>query len=423
MPRQISVLVGSVPTPVGSAHVRTLLDSVDADSALLRTGNEYDRAVSDLVNVPTSVGQQVGSRLDRVVVDTVNATAAVPKTTLTTSSAQPLFAGHVPGRVMVGMAASGGNPPPEWSEARTIIRTRSQQVLGVQGAGAYEWRKFIGTQVTGSASNLNELQGMLNEIDAVGVYPWISSKVVGNDWAGVAAGNYPAIPAMWRQLAINRRNSGKGPFMATMHHEPRGDAPAGQDLSDWSAMHVYMSNQLADVNDIMAWSAIGNGFLWNQVNPTGALLTDRNQTFSQTLIDTFRINKHVVAVDTYDDGYPAYTGQETVPTGLNVRVSVKLKHFIDYMRARNSGALGVGEWSALDGPEMPKVWQVYYDNRDIFAISNYFNSLQNSQWDWRLIPANYPDNNATALDYGGTALTDARLTEFVRILELSKTVG
>lgn len=333
---------------------------------------------------------------------------------------QPLYAGHIPGRVIVGYAsnASTSGPRPEWKEARSIIQARSQQVVGTAGVAAYEWRIFTATQTRGN--DIAELRGLLARCDDVNVLPWISCKVVGNDWLGVANGNYPAIPAMWRQLAAERRASGKGPFLATMHHEPRGDG----DIAHWALMQTYMSNQVVEYNDIMAWSAIGNGWLWNQVVPPSNLAYDRTSTFPQVMLDTFRVNKHLIAVDSYDDGHPVYTGQETTPSGLGTRVSVKLTNWINDMRARNAGGLGIGEWSTMDGQEVARVWELFRSNRDILGVTNYYNSIQGgSKWDWRMIPADYPDYNGNEVDFGGTALTDARLTEYVKLLAASTTAA
>lgn len=324
---------------------------------------------------------------------------------------QPLYAGHIPNRVLVGVAGPEADSP-SWDEGLEIIKVAAQAQLGSRGAGSYERRRFSSTGTNGT--HASELRGMLADGDAFDQYNWVSFKVINNNWAAVANGTYPAIPAMFRQVAEERAAAGKTPFMATLHHEPRGNG----DLNAWADMQMYMSDQLKDINDILAWSAIGNGFLWNSMPGTASNQTERVQMFPQALIDMYRQNKHVVAVDTYDD-HPTYTGQETYPVGgQNNRCSEKLLNWINWMRARNCGALGIGEWSVTDVGEMPKVWQVMRNNRDILGVTNYFNSIAGgSTWDWRLIPANYPTQPGNpGTDYGGTALTAGRLNYFPTIV-------
>jgi hypothetical protein len=56
-------------------------------------------------------------------------------------------------------------------------------------------------------------------------------------------------------------------------------------------------------------------------------------------------------------------------------------------------------------------------NLDKFAVANYFKSVVNSTWDWRLIPADWPrDPDNGSLDHGGTALTAARLAAYQLML-------
>lgn len=343
----------------------------------------------------------------------LTATASVAVRVGSSTGGRVLYAGHIPGRVLLGFAAPEANRP-DWSEARALIRSAAQAQLGAPGVGAYERRRFSSTATDGRAAHVDELRNMLADGDAAGVYMWVSFKVLNTDWAGVANGSYPAIPEMFRTVANERRAAGKPPFAATLHHEPRGDGP----LTDWSAMHTYMSNQLADVSDICAWSCIGNGFLWNTMPGTSAAQADRAATFPQTLIDTFRRNRHVVAVDTYDD-HPAYSGQQTYPVGGQTnRCSAKLANWVSWMRARNSGALGIGEWGVTDVAELRAVGAVFWANRDILGVANYFDSIGGgSTWDWRLIPASYPSYPVNpGTDYGGTALTEGRLNGFAQLL-------
>lgn len=330
----------------------------------------------------------------------------------------PLYAGHTPNHVVISLAGPNGVNP-TYDQGVQMVKAASTAQLGVAGAGSYARRRFTGTQTDGG--DIAELRQMLAEGDADNVVNWVSFKTVGGNWSGIAAGQYPAIPQMFITVANERKAAGKKPFIASLHHEPRGDYAAGQSLSTWASMHIYMSNATKSVNDVMAWSCIGNGFLWNTATGTQVNQTERPQMFPQTLIDTFRINKHIVAVDTYDD-HPVYTGQSTLPlSGTPVqkaRTSVKLQNWIAWMRARNCGALGIGEWSCTDAVEMPKVAAAFWRNRDILGIANYFNSCQGaSTWDWRLVPSDYPVQQASnEADFGGTALTQARLNYFPTIV-------
>lgn len=415
----LAVALSATPNPATAGSTVTLQASASGGTApYVYT---FTQTAGTTVTLAGSGGTRTfaattsaGGRTFRVSVRDDEGSVQESSVTVTTTGAvvgTPLYAGHIPNRVLIGVAGPERDVP-NFTQGVELIKQASQATLGYRGVGSYERRRFTTTQTNGT--HAAELREMLADGDAAGCYNWVSFKVTGNDWAGVAAGKFPAIPQMFRLVALERKAAGKAPFMATMHHEPRGDG----DLSAWSAMHIYMSNQLADVKDCLAWSAIGNGFLWNNVTGTTSVQTERGQMFPQTLIDTFRKNSHVVAVDTYDD-HPAYTGQETYPVGgQNNRCSAKLSNWISWMRARNCGPLGIGEWSVTDVGEMPKVWKVMRDNRDILGITNYFNSIAGgSTWDWRLIPDGYaPSASNPGLDYGGTALTGGRLNYFPTIL-------
>lgn len=415
----LGVTLSASPNPVTAGGTVTLTARASGGSApYVYTFTQTSGAAVALSGsgaVRTFVAaSSTGGRTFRVSVRDDEGAVQESSVTVTTAGAvvgTPLYAGHIPNRVLIGVAGPE-NDVPNFAEGLELIKTASQNTLGYRGVGSYERRRFSSTGTNGTQAA--ELRNMLADGDQYDAYNWVSFKVTGGNWAGVANGQYPAIPAMFRTVALERKAAGKRPFMATLHHEPRGDG----NLADWAAMHIYMSNQLADVKDCLAWSCIGNGFLWNNVTGSASVQTERGQMFPQTLIDTFRRNSHVVAVDTYDD-HPLYTGQETYPVGgQNNRASVKIANWIAWMRARNCGPIGLGEWSTTDVGEMPKVWKVMRDNRDILGIANYFNSIAGgSTWDWRIVPDGFPPSPRNpGIDYGGTKLTGDRLNYFPTIL-------
>jgi hypothetical protein len=347
----------------------------------------------------------------------------------TGSSATPRFAGHVPNRVIVGMAApsDGSTYDPGLTEAETIV-----------GQTVYESRRFTSGWI--SSTNFN---GMLDEAEIFGAstLPVISFKVPLDNWAGVAAGDFDADLIVLYNLAIGRRTSGAGgtpqPFLCSIHHEPNGDG----DLGTWAAMQQYCCYFFAgrrggtaastyvagnDITDIMAWAPCGNGFFW--INNTNAnYLASRAAMFPPSLITALNNNGGVVMNDFYDVDYADQAGAMTdeslrVP-GTGVRVSARIANFITWARANNVRSSGCGEFGAIDGTELTNCWVVMRNNRDIWSVANYFNSSQNSDHDWRLIPADYPAGNPTPpsglVDFGGNTQSAGRLASFKTMLTQS----
>lgn len=352
-------------------------------------------------------------------------------TETTWSASAVKFAGHIPNAVIVGMAATAsGYPRPTFDEAVSIV---AQPV--------YEQRVFTGSWITSS-----QLTTWGNNADADGVIPWMSFKPSSTNGfameADIANGLMDADLNIIRDFAISRRNAGKGPFFITFHHEPSGD---GGSLTNWCNMHIYCSNYFSgikngvynaanDVSDIMAWSSIANGFWWKP-NAQGkpAMIAE---AYTQTLIDTFRINGSILAADFYD-GIPSdvsnhpnsYTFGASQATH---RAKAQVQAFIDWARAHNSGQVGCGEFSVADG-DIYGVWQVMRDNRDIWSVSNYYNSNTNSTWEWRALPDSYPNYNVQqnvaarllpdypgGVEIGGTPVTEQKLNGFRTMLTESK---
>lgn len=328
-----------------------------------------------------------------------------------------LFAGHIPNRVLVGMAtpADSTNSNPGWTEA-----------LGIIGQPIYEARRFV------NWITLSSFNSMMAEAGQANAYPVISFKVPGNDWASVVAGNYNADLINLFNYAVARRTSGAGgtpqPFACSFHHEPSGDG----DLSVWAAMQEYCTwyyagrrggtaaspyNAAHDITDIMAWAPIGNGFWWRTSTAGSA---DGNAAFPQSLIDALRINKGILLNDFYDCDYVNQQAALTDPSfrtpGSGVRTYRRIENFMVWARNKNTGAVGCGEFGVIDAAEMDRCFDVMFANRDIWAISNYFNSGLNSDHEWRLIPSNYPAGNPTGskglVDFGGNAQSQGRLDRF-----------
>lgn len=291
------------------------------------------------------------------------------------------FAGHVPGRVLLGFAASGS------------IRPLYDEALGITGT-VYERRSFSSGWITASKMN-----SMLDECDANNQYCVISFKVPGTDWAGVAAGNYDADLDIAKSVAQSRTK----PFAFGVHHEPQGDGLA----EDWAAMQEYLVQYLSPVNDKMAFTTIGNGFWWGpNFGKTDAYIATY---YPQSLINKMNQYNGVIAADFYD-AKPDASGNYNANAD---RTSMKLQEFVTWARAKGVKSIGAGEFGTTTGTELTASWNVMHDNRDIFGYANYFNSLANSQWDWRLIPSDYPIyETGNPLDEGGSATSQARLDAF-----------
>lgn len=329
-----------------------------------------------------------------------------------------LFPGHIPNRVLVGMASpdDSTNFDPGWTEALSLI-----------GAPIYEARRFVSGWITNA--NFNSMMAEATQADA---YPVISFKVPGNNWAGVTSGSYNADLTNLYNYAVTRRTSGPGgtaqPFACSFHHEPAGDG----DLSTWAAMQEYCTwffagrrggtagssyNAAHDVSDIVSWAPVGNGFWW-RTSTTGG--TDGNNAFPQSLINALKQNHGIILNDFYDCDYvnqqAALTDASFRTPGSGVRTHKRIENFMVWARARNSGAVGCGEFGVIDGAEMDRCFDVMFKNRDLWAIANYFNSGVNSDHEWRLIPSNYPAGNPTGskglVDFGGNAQSQARLDRF-----------
>lgn len=292
------------------------------------------------------------------------------------------FAGHIPGRVFLGMAASESLRP-KYAEALQITGT------------VYERRQFSSGWFTATSMN-----NMLNDCDANNQYCVISFKAPNNnDWAGMANGRYNADLDAIMAVARSRTK----PFAFGVHHEPQNDGVAEQ----WAAMQEHLVQYLSPVNNIMAFTTIANGFWWGPNNgKTEAYIATY---YPQSLLTKMNQHKAIVAADFYD-AFPDASGNYKATAD---RTSLKLQAFTTWARGKGLKSVGAGEFGTTSGPELTKSWRVMHDNRDVWSYANYFNSLANSIWDWRLLPDSYPAyNTGNALDKGGTLESQARLNAF-----------
>ncbi|HXH04848.1 MAG TPA: CARDB domain-containing protein [Candidatus Nitrosotenuis sp.] len=304
-------------------------------------------------------------------------------TLISSNAATPLVAGHVPGRVLLGMAATEEKDKfPKYAEALQIT------------GPVYERRIFKPSWITASA-----MTGMLDECAAKGQYCVISFKVPNNDWAGVNAGKYDQGLEIAKTVA---RNTSK-PFAFGIHHEPTGDGVA----REWAAMQEYLVTYLSPVNDKMAFTTIANGFLWgpNRDEPDSVL----SSYYPDSLISKMNQYKGIMAADFYDTE-PLADGTYKARAD---RTSMKIQGFVDWARRKGVKAIGAGEFGTTTGAELTNSWKVMKANSDFFVYANYFNSPANSRWDWRLLLDSYPvtmpnDPN----DRGGTPESEARLRAF-----------
>lgn len=343
------------------------------------------------------------------------------------------FAGHLPFQVRIGMNAvenkSNPNaaPRPQYDEAATLVGGDPGNVRRVFDGG-----NWIST---------NRLNTMVSETDESGQLAVGSLKVPSNRWDLVIAGNYDADLVTLRNWAIARRAAGKSPVLMTIHHEPNGDGPGSDNVANmrtWGLMQMYALNFFTgwrsrgtsntggtynageDVRDIMAWTAIANGFWWG----TKFYHPDRiAAAYPADLIAAFNDRGGPLCADMYDPTNATYTRTD----GNRVESSItfaanydscwrQIQRMVTWARTNNVKAIGFGEMGNVTLANWDKTIEQLLTNRDIIAYACTFNNFQNSKWDWRHIPANYPVYNATnqhgLVDYGGDSLSAGYIEKF-----------
>lgn len=337
------------------------------------------------------------------------ATGAV--VTVTEDTPAPLFAGHTPGTVEWGMNAPLTQWRPTHDEARTMI-----------GGDFYVDRHFTSGEVT--ESWLNERLAMT---DATGCYGVMSCKVA-NQWDQVVNGSKDYLLDRVKNVALARKAQGKRPFAFTIHHEPDGDGPGSNRISNltiWGQMQEYCSNYLAPYNDAVVWCCIANGH-WFGAFPKPDRIA---AALPDSLYSTFAANKGIVMADFYDPNPP--NNNRDNPGGWSGLGAQNMAHdqiaeFINYAKTggRPKVALGCGEFGSVRDEHMQEVFDVTMAHRDVWAISLYFNNFANSRWDWRLIPDDYPAYNGTSgelTDTGGSVMSELLLEKFRECRNLSRT--
>lgn len=340
------------------------------------------------------------------------------------SAAGSKFPGHTPFRVLVGMATPDNPPPaPGWSEAQTVI-----------GQPIYEARRFASGWITEA-----RFDQMIGEADDAAALPWISFKVDVASTAGWQAVRDGGRNADLITLFNLCKDYGKN-LLCSFHHEPSGDGDLAvwaqmQEFCTWffagyrsvaynSGSNTFTKGTYSAANDLslvnggnLGWGPIGNGFWWRPNTP----LAQAGQAWPASLITALNTCKGVMGNDFYDADYADIAAANTqasarVPAPGGVRTSTKLQHFLAWARPRGIQAAGIGEYGCIDGADMLATWKLIRDNRDIMCVVNYFNSLNNSDHDWRLVPANFPDSNYVTdsglEDLGGNAQSQGRLDAF-----------
>jgi len=299
----------------------------------------------------------------------------------------PRFAGDREDRVMVGMAVTDKtNSNLKWENALGL--------LGAAGQYASVRRCFVPSWIS-----KNSIDKWADRAETNGVYPVISFKVPGNDWAGVAAGKFDSDLDLLCSTLDARAAAGRAPVCIAVHHEPSGDG----DLSVWARMNEYLSNRFAPWNDKFCFTTISNGYDWG---PQNGGKGEVELMYPKSLIDTLNRNGHILGCDTYDSADATkldYTRYD--------RTSLKIEGFVAWARAQGVQLIGLGEFGCHDDVDIDKCWKLIDDNRDLFAYACHFNSGQNSRADWRMTPVGYaPDPAATSYTHmGGWAASAPRL--------------
>lgn len=352
--------------------------------------------------------------------------------------AGPLFAGHVPYRVLVGMNAPedkpnpASTPRPQYAEASTII-----------GQPLYTRRVFSGNNWFTASAASNLVAGP----QSLGQLPVMSFKVASGGssqaWDTVVSGAQDSVLTAWRNWAKGRRASAGGnglPVLAAVHHEPDGNGPIGDpsgadriaNLELWGQMQLYLMNWFTgwasgsyvaadDVSDIMPWCIIPNGHWFGLRFPK----PDRiSAAFPPALLAAMQRAGGPIMPDFYDANPP--NGDRLNPGGYAAnadRTSRQMTGFLQWARANGVKSVGCGEFGCTTAAQFFAVWDLLRANRDIWAIAMHFNNFAESRWDWRLLPAGYPAYNPVngkgLADGGGDATSASYLAAFKTILDES----
>jgi hypothetical protein len=182
-----------------------------------------------------------------------------------------------------------------------------------------------------------------------GLYPILSFKIPGNDWAGVAAGKYDAQLATLksRLVALNAR------VFVTLHHEPAGDGTAANYAAMLTRALPRLNTPLVDVG------AIGNGWWWSS-KAQGYTDAEIAQYITPSVIKV----SEIIAADTYQGGSPTAPGEGG---------SVKMANMLTWAARNNVKALGIGEFNAYTATEITAAMKVL-GSSPVFKFGAVWNS-------------------------------------------------
>lgn len=344
----------------------------------------------------------------------------------------PLFPGHIPNRVIIGM-----NAPDDTGSPTAAPRPKyTEQYSMIPGGMGYARRMFSSNWWSRSKMN-----SMINACEEHDQLPVVSFKV-GNDWNGVANGNYDDDLLDLVDYARDKRvvNGGNGnPFLISIHHEPNSDGPSGmtilQQLTWWGRMHEHLLDVLhgdaggnsEDVTDIAVVAPIANGFWWG----SKASHPDRiAAALPPSLIAKMNAFGGPIMSDCYDPAPNTWSrvgghrNEASFTFNSNYdRCWRNMQGMVNWARANNVKSIGFGEFGNVTLTNWDLTTDVLMDNRDLISVALMYNNFVNSRWDWRAVPNGYPSynpvNSKGLTDAGGDNLSAAYITKFVNLRDRS----
>jgi hypothetical protein len=327
----------------------------------------------------------------------------------------PQAAAHVPGRIWLGVDVNEQSVNNDWPHAMALIAGHTWNWSGDQArnlpatapqATVFSRRYFNG----GGWATVTNVRGMLADADQKGIqFPVLSFKIPGNNWAGMAAGNYDSGLAAIAQVALERADAGHFPFAVVFHHEPNGD---GQGV-DWVAMnrraiwylggrrggtatstYVAANDVTGEAINACSVHLIYNAFIFDGQAPSGGTFA---QWTNPALMADLNENRGIWGWDAYDTFNNAH------------RTSDRMQAMFDFGEAHGANCYGIGEWGCYDATDMAACWEIQKRNAAKLVYSDYWNSGANSDADWRIVPNGYPADPAFGITGVGNATTQARL--------------
>jgi hypothetical protein len=335
----------------------------------------------------------------------------------------PAFAGHIPGRTILGLdgpVESRNDDAPKWLESR--------DTLGI--APLYARRMYTdgNNWVDG-----NDLWDGIALMDSHGVYPLPTVKVPGGSgpsgWQSVADGDEDAALAVCRNRLAQRRtaNGGNGkPVNLGFEHEPHDPALSANDYASFRDMMIHLFAFFSgwddtfttytpanDISDICAVSLTLNGVL---INANGQWFPERDVICTPALVNAITKSHGVFGVDIYDGwhGSPNLTTGE--PAGGNPvnSTDARFTRWRQYLTGIGIEhvivpEMGVNSWL----PTLQAVHAEIDAHQDFWSCVVYFNALGSFPYE-RLIPATYPVKFAsTRGDIGGNQWTQECMNFFI----------